>query len=104
MVPADSGWINACPARIFLTLPLYRPVSRVARIEAAILLLCAEDDSLIPVADIQACARRNPRAEILRVPGGHFDVYHGAGFDRACAAYLAFLDRHMAAAGPAARG
>ena len=97
MVPADSAWVNACPARIFLTLPLYRPVSHVARIEAPILLLCAEEDSLIPVADIEACARRNPRAEIVRIPGGHFDVYRGEGFERACAAYLAFLDRSLAA-------
>jgi pimeloyl-ACP methyl ester carboxylesterase len=95
MVPEDSCWTNACPARIFLTLPLYRPIARVAGIEAAILLLCAEDDSLIPVSDIEACARRNPRVEIVRVPGGHFDVYRGEGFERACAAYLAFLDRHM---------
>jgi dienelactone hydrolase len=99
MVPADSRWVNACPARIFLTLPLYRPVTHVARIEAEILLLCAEEDSLIPVADIEACARRNPRAEIVRLPGGHFDVYEGEGFERACAAYLAFLDRTLAAAG-----
>ncbi len=96
MVPADSAWTNACPARIFLTLPLYRPTRHVARIQAPVLLLCAEDDSLIPVSDIEACARRNPRAEIVRLPGGHFDVYEGEGFRRACAAYLAFLDRHVA--------
>jgi pimeloyl-ACP methyl ester carboxylesterase len=98
LVPPDSAWTNACPARIFLTLPMYRPIASAARIEVPALLLGAEDDELTPLADVEACAARIKNARIARVPGGHFSVYQGAGFDRAMRIYLQFLDRGLGTA------
>ena len=98
MVPAGSAWTNACPARIFLTLPFYRPIASAARIDAPALLLAAEDDELIPLADVEACAARIRNGRIARVPGGHFSVYTGEGFDRATGIYLQFLDRYLKSA------
>ncbi|GAC1435888.1 MAG: hypothetical protein NVSMB51_06180 [Solirubrobacteraceae bacterium] len=36
-------------------------------------------------------ARRTPDARLLRYPGGHFDIYVGAGFERTIANQEQFL-------------
>jgi pimeloyl-ACP methyl ester carboxylesterase len=97
MVPSDSAWRNACPARIFLTLPLYRPIARASRVTCPALLYGAEGDSLIPFTDLERCAARLPNGRLERFSGGHFDVYEGNDFRRAVQVYLGFLREHLLA-------
>lgn len=95
MVPSGSVWRNACPARIFLTLPLYRPIVRAARVACPVLLYGAEADTLIPMADLEHCVARLPKGRLERFSGGHFDVYEGDEFRRAVEVYLGFLREHL---------
>ena len=44
---------------------------------------------------LAAFARAGEPKQLLRVPGGHFDVYAGPGFEQAMGATLAFLQQHL---------
>jgi pimeloyl-ACP methyl ester carboxylesterase len=82
LVPAGSAWENRAPARIELTLPLYRPVRYATRIRCPVLIVCAEKDSLIGQASVVKTARRIRDCKLVRLPVGHFDVYVGEEFER----------------------
>lgn len=95
MVEGLVDWRNEVAARIVLTLPLYRPIAGVARIQAPVLFVIAEDDAVTPTKPAYKAAARTPKAEVLTVPGGHFDPYVAPLFERIAAAESAFLRKHL---------
>lgn len=97
IVPPDAPWDNAIPARLMLTLPLYRPTRRVGRIRCPVHVTYAERDSLIPVAAVARVVGRLHHVEAHREPYGHFDVYDGPEFEAAVASQTDFLRRHLGA-------
>ncbi|HYW05215.1 MAG TPA: alpha/beta fold hydrolase [Gammaproteobacteria bacterium] len=101
LVPEGSRWDNGCPARIFFTFPLYRPVRYAPRVRCPALVVLAEQDSLIPAAAVRAAAAKMPRAETVALPCGHFDAYTGPMFERAAGAETDFLVRRLADGGEA---
>lgn len=96
MVEGLADWRNEVAARIVLTLPLYRPISGVARIQAPVLYVIAQDDVVTPTKPARKAAARTPRAEVMTVPGGHFDPYVAPLFGQIAAAETAFLRKHLA--------
>ena len=103
--PPGSTWRNEAAARVALRVGTYRPGRGAGRIAAPILYVLAEDDEITPPRFAEAAADRAPRAEVLRYPGGHFDLYAGSGFERVIGDQVQFLRRHLrlpAAAGAAA--
>jgi dienelactone hydrolase len=105
IVPEGSRWRNEVAARISWRSLAYRPGRRAARIACPLLVAVCEDDLVTPPDAAVAVARKAPRGELVRYPGGHFDVYVGDGFERAVADQIAFLTEHLlaepGAAGPA---
>ncbi len=95
IVPEDSSWKNECPARIMLATTFYRPVSFAGRVKCPAFVLLAEKDALIPAAAVERLAERMPRAELVRVPVGHFDVYVGDAFEETASLEADFLERHL---------
>jgi pimeloyl-ACP methyl ester carboxylesterase len=95
IVPEDSTWKNACPARIMLAFSLYRPISFASRVKCPAFVLLAETDSLIPAEAVEKFASRLPRAEVARVPLGHFDVYVGEAFEETVKLEADFLEKHL---------
>ena len=93
--PPGSTWRNESAARIALRAARYRPGRHAGRIAAPILFAIAQDDAITPAALAQAAAARAPHAEVRTYPGGHFDVYLGATFERAVADQVEFLTRHL---------
>jgi pimeloyl-ACP methyl ester carboxylesterase len=93
MVPPDVEWVNAVAARIFLSLPLYRPGRRTDRIRCPILFCIAEKDALTPIPPVLAAAARAKQAEVKRYPIAHFDIYLGEWFERAAGDQVEFLRR-----------
>lgn len=61
-----------------------------------LLMIVAADDTVTPTVHAQAAfaATGQPKA-LVRVPGGHFDVYSGDGFDQAMNAAIAWLREHL---------
>src|SRR4051794_24388313 len=93
--PPGSTWRNEAAARIALRVGSYRPGRHAGAIAAPILYAIADDDEVTPPDFALAAAERAPRSEVRRYPGGHFDLYAGAGFERTIADQLDFLRRHL---------
>ncbi len=91
LVPEGTDWKNECPARIGVTLVFYRPTARAGRISCPVLIVAAENDSLIPYPTVIKTAEKIERSRVLSLPVGHFDVYVGDCFERVVAAEYDFL-------------
>ena len=99
-------WRQEIAARSALRLGLYRPGRYAARVRCPMMVLvCDQDRSALAGPAVRA-ARRAPRAELVRMSGGHYEPFLG-GHDQAAEAELSFLRRHLLdrwpASTPAAR-
>ena len=61
-----------------------------------LLIQVAERDSIAATPAAAPTAERAPRAELVRYPIAHFDIYLGDARERAIADQLDFLHRHLA--------
>jgi len=93
--PPGSTWRNQAAARVALRVGTYRPGRHADQIAAPILFAIAQDDAITPPVLARAAAARAPHAEVRSYPGGHFDIYLGAAFERAVADQVEFLTRHL---------
>jgi fermentation-respiration switch protein FrsA (DUF1100 family) len=97
IVGPGSKWRNEVAARIMLRVGTYRPVASAAKLTCPLLVCACDRDETTPPAPAVRLAERSPRGELVRYPIGHFDIYTGAGFDRAIRDQTAFLGRHLLA-------
>ncbi len=96
LVPPDSSWSNETPARVIFQVGRYHPLDAAERITCPVLLVAAENDSLIPIASVDAAAQKIPDCEYVRLRDtSHFEPYTGAGFDRVVELEADFLCRHL---------
>ena len=95
IVPDHSQWENKVCARILFKFPMYRPLRFASRVECPALLMLAEQDSLIAPGIVRKAARRMKNAQVFSYPFGHFDIYHGNGFNDAIAKQTDFLIQHL---------
>ena len=59
--------------------------------------MCVAENDVLTVKDIAIegyAAAREPKKLVI-LPGGHFDVYVGTGFERTVADQVEFLSRHL---------
>jgi dienelactone hydrolase len=105
MTSADAweGYVRLCPpgfrnevtARTALRVPLFRPIRDAARVRCPALLQICETDSVAPVSAVEKAAKKIAKAEVVRYPVGHFDVYFGDAFERSVTDQLNFLKKHL---------
>ncbi|WP_224334304.1 alpha/beta hydrolase [Haloprofundus halobius] len=93
LVPPESAWENETPARVFLSLPGYRPGTKTEEVQCPTLVIAGDRDEVVPASDVEAAAEKLPNGTFVRMPVGHFDLYGGAAFEESLAHQLAFLDR-----------
>jgi pimeloyl-ACP methyl ester carboxylesterase len=87
-------WTQAAAARSALRLGFYRPGYAAARVRCPLLVLvCDQDQSALAGPAVRA-ANRAPRAELIRMPGGHYEPFLD-GHEMAVEAELSFLRRHL---------
>ncbi len=91
LAPDNSGWENRCPARIALTLPFYRPISKFSKINCPCLLVNAEKDSLFSPKTIRKGAKKIANCEVIDLDCGHFGPYAGTLFEKAVNAQTRFF-------------
>jgi pimeloyl-ACP methyl ester carboxylesterase len=87
-------WQQKVAARSVLRLGSYRPGRFASRIRCPLLVIVCDDDRSAPPELAARAARRAPRGELLRLPGGHYAPFMAAHED-AVSAQLAFLNRHL---------
>jgi uncharacterized protein len=90
-------WQQAAAARSALLLGLYRPGRHAPRVRCPLLVLVADQDRSALAEPAAAAAKRAPRGELVRVPGGHYAPFTDE-HETAVEAELSFLRRHLAAA------
>jgi pimeloyl-ACP methyl ester carboxylesterase len=96
LVPPGSSWRNETPARVIFHMARYQPLDDAGRITCPVLLVAAENDSLIPIASVDAAARRIPDCEYVRLRDtSHFEPYTGEVFHRVVDLEADFLCRHL---------
>ncbi len=95
-IVADKGkWQNKVCARILFKFPMYRPLRYAAGVKCPALLMLAENDSLVVPDTVRKAAKRMTNAQVISYPFGHFDIYHGEGFEDAIAKQTNFLVQHL---------
>jgi len=93
---APPGWRNEVAARIFLTLPLYRPMRYVRRVACPTLLIACANDTIVSAgAAARAAVRTRKPARLVVLPIDHFDIYRDAWFETSCSEQVAFLKEAM---------
>lgn len=95
ILPANYVLKNFAPARIALTLPFYRPIKSVSRINCPVLLLIAEKDSLIPPQAVRKTAALIKNSRTINLSAGHFEVYTGELFEKMSRLQAEFLKEHL---------
>ncbi|MCD6571594.1 MAG: alpha/beta hydrolase [Deltaproteobacteria bacterium] len=95
LVPRGSSWKNECPARIFIYLLIYRPLSFAERVKCPALLIMAEKDFGISPKAVEKCADRMSNATLIRLPVGHFEPYVGDLFEQTVEKQTNFLKEHL---------
>ena len=96
-------WQQAVAARSALRLGVYSPGRVASRIRCPLLVVVCDDDQTALAGPAVRVARRAPRAELVRLPGGHYEPFLD-GHERVVEAELSFLRTHAAAPVPAERG
>ncbi|MCC7076375.1 MAG: alpha/beta fold hydrolase [Acidimicrobiia bacterium] len=97
LVPADTQWVNATPARTVPEILAYRPARVAADVRCPVLFLTALQDRGTPAALTQAVAVRMRRATVRELDCDHFDVYDGPQHEEAKKLAGDFLAEHMVA-------
>lgn len=93
IVPDPPVWENEVPARVFLEIPFYRPISVVEKVRCPLLFVGARDDDITPVAPVREAAEAAD-ATYIELPIDHFDVYEDE-LDTVVGYEAAFLDRQL---------
>jgi dienelactone hydrolase len=95
LVPPGSEMKNEVPARICLMISAYRPIMYAPKIPCPVLLMYAENDSLIPSRAVVKTGERIPRAEVVGLPVGHFEVYTSELFKKVVERQADFLANYL---------
>jgi fermentation-respiration switch protein FrsA (DUF1100 family) len=94
LVPEDTAWRNATPARGLVGILRHRPVTDLEDVLAPVFLLAGTRDEVVPVAPVERAAEALADVTYVTLPVGHFDVFDRA-FEAVVGHQLAFLDTHV---------
>jgi uncharacterized protein len=87
-------WQREVAARSALRTGFYRPGRAAPRVGCPLLVVVCDQDQSALAEPAARAARRAPRGELVRLPGGHYATFLGA-HERAVQAELSFLRRNL---------
>jgi Lysophospholipase len=90
IIDRESDWENRLPARVFLSLTSYRPITSVESIRCPVLIIGGRDDQVVPAADAAAAADRIPTATYRELSADHLSLL-GEQFETLVDHQLTFL-------------
>jgi uncharacterized protein len=95
LLPIETTWTNACPARAALTTSFYRRIRHASRVRCPVLLVMAKRDQVIPPSSVKKEQTRLPDGQLVALNCSHFDPYKGQYFEEAVVAEQSFLTKHL---------
>jgi dienelactone hydrolase len=95
LLPKETAWKNEVPARICMTITMYRPIMYARKITCPVLVIYAQKDSLISARVVEKTASRIRNAEVVSLPVSHFEVYTGELFEQLVEKQAQFLSRYL---------
>lgn len=75
LVDRYADWDNRVPARIFLSLPRYRPITDLEEIRCPALVIGGRDDQVVPADGPEAAADSIAESTYLELPADHLSVF-----------------------------
>ena len=91
-----TAWFSALPNNNVWTEESARSRSTQDETYDPALMIAAEEDSLIPIASVEAASKQIPDCELVTLPAtGHFEPYTGAVFERVVEREAEFLCAHL---------
>jgi predicted alpha/beta hydrolase len=87
-------WEREVAARSILPLAFYRPGKRASSVTVPLQVIVCDNDQSALAAPALRAAEHAPRAEVVRLPGGHYEPFR-AGFERVVTAEIDFLRRAL---------
>ena len=87
-------WLQAVAARSALRIGFYRPGRYAPRVRCPLLVVVCDQDQSALAGPAAGAAQRAPRAELVRLAGGHYAPFLD-GHEQAVEAELSFLRRHL---------
>jgi uncharacterized protein len=87
-------WRREVAARSALRIGLYQPGRAAPRVRCPLLVVVSDQDRSALAEPAVRAARRAPRGELVRLPGGHYAPFLGA-HERVVQAELSFLRRSL---------
>lgn len=91
-----SDFPNQIAASFVLRAMNNQPARDIHRIKRPLLLVAAQNDGICPPSQIVDTSRIIPTAELIEVPGDHFDIFRGnSDWERSIESQLAFLTKHF---------
>lgn len=87
-------WQQKVAARSVLRLGSYRPGRYAPRVQCPLLVMVCDDDRTAPPGPAIRAAKRAPRGELVRLPGGHYAPFMEA-HEQAVELEVTFLERHL---------
>jgi pimeloyl-ACP methyl ester carboxylesterase len=95
ILPKETCWRNACPARAVFTTSFYRPIRHAQRVRCPVLLVMANRDEVIPPWSVQKELARLPDGQLVALNCSHFEPYKGPCFEEAVRTEQDFLATHL---------
>lgn len=92
IVSEDSDWQNRMPGRFFLSIGLFSPLRRAAKVSCPALIVAGKEDSLSPVAAVRRTAERMPQGRFVEMDCNHFQPYIGEHFEENIRHQIRFLE------------
>jgi len=89
-VDRDSAWQNRLPARIFLAITSYRPITSVENIRCPALLIGGRNDEVTPAEWVEDAADEISQSTYIGLPADHMSVFD-ADFETVVGHQLTFL-------------
>lgn len=95
MLPEQTSWKNATPARAVLAAGFYRPSRHAPQVRCPVLLLIADRDQEVPLWSTERLKARLRTSEAVTFDCDHFGPYKGPVFERAVTSEQTFLALHL---------
>lgn len=89
--PDLGEWRNEALALELLSLIIFRPARHADRVRCPVLAHIGERDRIVPVKPTLRTLRKIRNVNVQQLPGGHFDPFYGASFERSVEAQIAFF-------------